>query len=101
MSTKRTNGLTPREYARRKKLGLQYVYVKIWSGRLQAEKRDGKWVILEEGKRAAAEEAVRKPRYERGHRGIRRLLWTLNVMLARLRRMPGHGPAHFAVASSM
>jgi excisionase family DNA binding protein len=59
MNRKRNETLTAREFATRSGLGLQYIYIKIWSGKIPARKVDGRWLIpaaaLEERKRAAAE----------------------------------------------
>ena len=40
-----TNTLTPAEAARKLGLGLDYIYLLIWSGKLLAIKEDGRWLI--------------------------------------------------------
>jgi excisionase family DNA binding protein len=37
--------LTPREYARKRGIRLDTVYSKVWSGKLPAIKKDGRWLI--------------------------------------------------------
>jgi hypothetical protein len=37
--------LTPREYARKRGIRLDTVYSKVWSGKLPAIKKDGRWFI--------------------------------------------------------
>jgi hypothetical protein len=37
--------LTPREYAHKRGIRLDTVYSKVWSGKLPAIKKDGRWLI--------------------------------------------------------
>jgi hypothetical protein len=41
-------GLSPREYSQRRGIGLDYTYKQIWSGKIPADKKDGRWVIPSE-----------------------------------------------------
>ena len=45
MQTEQKQALSPSEFARGARLSMQYVYMLLAAGRLQAEKADGRWRI--------------------------------------------------------
>lgn len=42
------NGISVAEAARKLGLGLGYVYSLVWTGRLEARKIEGRWLVSEE-----------------------------------------------------
>lgn len=40
-----TDGLTPREVAQLWGVRLDTVYARIWAGKLESQKRDGRWLV--------------------------------------------------------
>ncbi len=50
--------ISPREAAKKLRISLNATYAAVWTGRLRAEKRDGKWLISVE----AVEEHLQRRR---------------------------------------
>lgn len=55
-----TDGLTPREVAQLLGVRLDTVYARIWAGKLESQKRDGRWLVDRDAVNARIRERARK-----------------------------------------
>jgi excisionase family DNA binding protein len=72
MDVQSVNYMSPREAAQMLGTRLDAVYSLIWAGRLQAEKRDGRWLVSQtavEGRARRAQSKVRSANHGGGLNG--------------------------------